>query len=143
MKVIIVGAGIAGLAAAIALRRARHDVVVLEKSSMASEIGAAILLQPNAMRVVKRWGLEPERARLVKAMHQFVKVARDASQIDYIDLEKTEDIYGDGFYFAHRVDLLNELKLLATRKEGMGKAVEIMTKKNVCDYVCHFTNFII
>ena len=41
-RAIVVGAGLAGLAAAIALRGEGREVVVLESSRMKSEIGAAI-----------------------------------------------------------------------------------------------------
>ena len=38
----IVGAGLAGLAAAIALRSPNHDITILESSRLKSEVGAAI-----------------------------------------------------------------------------------------------------
>lgn len=42
MRIVIVGAGIAGLAAAIALRSDNRDITILESSPMALESGAAI-----------------------------------------------------------------------------------------------------
>jgi salicylate hydroxylase len=65
MDVAIVGAGIAGLAASIALTRAGHRVVVYEKSRFKNEIGAAITITPNGNRVLRRWGFDFERARPV------------------------------------------------------------------------------
>jgi len=41
-KIVIVGAGLAGFAAAIALRGEGREITVLEQSRMKSEIGAAI-----------------------------------------------------------------------------------------------------
>ena len=53
-QVVIVGAGVGGLCAAIALRRSGLEVVVLEQATAMREVGAGILLWPNAMRVLQR-----------------------------------------------------------------------------------------
>lgn len=54
----VVGAGIAGLSAAIALSRAGCDVQVLEKSRLKNEIGAAITIMPPAVAILRSWGFE-------------------------------------------------------------------------------------
>jgi 2-polyprenyl-6-methoxyphenol hydroxylase-like FAD-dependent oxidoreductase len=53
-QVVIVGAGVGGLCAAIALRRSGLEVVVLEQAPELREVGAGLLLWPNAMRVLQR-----------------------------------------------------------------------------------------
>jgi 2-polyprenyl-6-methoxyphenol hydroxylase-like FAD-dependent oxidoreductase len=53
-QVVIVGAGFGGLCAAIALRRSGLEVVVLEQATELREVGAGVLLWPNAMRVLQR-----------------------------------------------------------------------------------------
>jgi 2-polyprenyl-6-methoxyphenol hydroxylase-like FAD-dependent oxidoreductase len=53
-QVVIVGAGVGGLCAAIALRRSGLDVVVLEQATKLREVGAGVVLWPNAMRVLQR-----------------------------------------------------------------------------------------
>ena len=55
----VVGGGIGGLAAALALGRAGHAVNLYEQSDAFSEAGAGIGLGPNAMRVLQEWGLGP------------------------------------------------------------------------------------
>ncbi|KAG9841542.1 FAD/NAD(P)-binding domain-containing protein, partial [Aureobasidium melanogenum] len=60
LKVIIVGAGVAGLSAAIGIKRAGHIPVVLERTKTIAEVGAGIQLAPNNMRILDRFGVLPE-----------------------------------------------------------------------------------
>ena len=53
----IVGGGIGGLAAAVALHQAGIDVVVYERASALREVGAGMMLWPNATRVLREMGL--------------------------------------------------------------------------------------
>ena len=57
MNVVVVGAGIGGLAAAVALSRAGHEVVVCERARELREVGAGVQLSPNAARLLETWGL--------------------------------------------------------------------------------------
>lgn len=57
MKVTIAGAGTAGLAAAIFLRRQGHAVTVYEAISKADPVGAGFLIQPTGQRVLAELGL--------------------------------------------------------------------------------------
>jgi len=52
-----VGAGIGGLAAALALRQAGWNVTVVEQTATPRELGFALLLAPNAMHALGRLGL--------------------------------------------------------------------------------------
>jgi 2-polyprenyl-6-methoxyphenol hydroxylase-like FAD-dependent oxidoreductase len=54
---VIVGAGIGGLAAGVALRRAGWLVRILERAATPRELGFALLLAPNAMRALRHLGL--------------------------------------------------------------------------------------
>ncbi|KAL2867819.1 FAD/NAD(P)-binding domain-containing protein [Aspergillus lucknowensis] len=134
MKVIIVGAGIAGLAAGIGLRRAGHDVTIYERSSLLREVGAAINVCPNASRVLLHWGFDVERARLVTARRHILVLGeslRYAHNIEFPDFAKD---YGGPWYLAHRVDLHSELRRLATDPEGLGRPAEIILRAEVTDY---------
>jgi 2-polyprenyl-6-methoxyphenol hydroxylase-like FAD-dependent oxidoreductase len=57
MRVVVVGGGIAGLSAAIGLRRVGHDVVVLEQAARIDPVGAGITLFANAVRALDRLGV--------------------------------------------------------------------------------------
>ena len=58
MRVAIVGGGISGLAAAIALRRAGIESIVVEQVSEVREVGAGLSLWPNAVNAIRELGLE-------------------------------------------------------------------------------------
>lgn len=66
MKVGIIGAGIAGLSAAVALRRAGHECEVFEQSQFKNEVGAAITVTPNGVLVLKKWGFDFEKAKAIE-----------------------------------------------------------------------------
>lgn len=62
-EVLIVGAGIGGLAAAVALRRARCEVQVFERDAGISSAGAGLMLQANALAALEKIGVAEEVAR--------------------------------------------------------------------------------
>ncbi len=64
LSVAVVGGGIGGLTAALALLRGGFDVRVYEQATVISEVGAGIQLAPNCTRVLARLGLLPALARI-------------------------------------------------------------------------------
>lgn len=135
LDVLIAGAGLAGLSAAISLRRAGHNVHIFERSCMNNEVGAAINVPPNATRFLKAWGLDPARWRFVESRcAQF----RDPFTMEVTDTvcsaETAASIGGAELYYAHRVDLHNALKWMATRQDGPGRPVTIHLGSAVVGY---------
>ncbi|MGL6235226.1 MAG: FAD/NAD(P)-binding protein [Segniliparus sp.] len=64
-RVVVVGGGIGGVAAALALADKGHDVVVLERAREFREIGAGVQIAPNGMAVLERLGLGDEVAEFL------------------------------------------------------------------------------
>jgi 2-polyprenyl-6-methoxyphenol hydroxylase-like FAD-dependent oxidoreductase len=58
MKVLIIGGGIGGLTAALALSKAGHAVTVAERTDAFSPVGAGIVLAPNAARLIEALGVD-------------------------------------------------------------------------------------
>jgi salicylate hydroxylase len=57
-SIAIVGAGISGLAAAIALARDGHTVNVFERRANTQQAsGSGLQIQPSAIKILKRWNL--------------------------------------------------------------------------------------
>jgi 2-polyprenyl-6-methoxyphenol hydroxylase-like FAD-dependent oxidoreductase len=63
-KMIMAGAGIGGLSAAIALRQAGFEVAVLERTAELGEVGAGLLLAANAQKALGKLGLAEPVGRL-------------------------------------------------------------------------------
>jgi salicylate hydroxylase len=57
LRAVVVGGGIGGIAAAVALARAGIDVQVHEQAQQLTEVGAGVSLAPNGLRMLERLGV--------------------------------------------------------------------------------------
>ncbi|PVH98236.1 FAD/NAD(P)-binding domain-containing protein [Periconia macrospinosa] len=57
LDIVVVGAGLGGLALSIALARRGHSVRILEQAWELGEVGAGIQIPPNSGRLLRRWGV--------------------------------------------------------------------------------------
>ncbi|KAJ5539463.1 FAD binding domain-containing protein [Penicillium frequentans] len=124
ISVIIVGGGLAGLATAIGLQRAGHQVTVLEKSPVLGQIGAGIQIPPNSAKVFKGWGLLDELEKLsITPNVGVMRSYREMKPLSILDMgEKLVERYGTPYLLIHRVDLHH---LLAKEAERVGVEIRL------------------
>jgi salicylate hydroxylase len=111
MRVAVVGGGIGGLTAAIALLRAGHDVQVYEQASQLGEVGAGVQVSPNASRVLHGLGLADELAQLgVRPLAWHQRRWDDGRTLLHTPLgDAMLEAFGFPHYQMHRADLLDAL----------------------------------
>ena len=63
LRAVVVGGGIGGVAAALAMARAGIDVRVYEQAARLEEVGAGVVLAPNSLRLLHRLGVGAEISR--------------------------------------------------------------------------------
>jgi salicylate hydroxylase len=108
---IVAGAGIAGLTAALALTRAGMSVTVLEQSGELAETGAGIQLSPNATRVLIALGLR-ERLNPLVMVPQAIRVMSGGSGREIVRIplgDEAERTYSAPYWTIHRGDLQSVL----------------------------------
>ena len=117
-KIIIVGGGIGGLAAALALAQKTFDVIVLEQTNQFKEVGAGIQLGPNVFKMFKALNLiEPVEELAVFPDALVMRDALTANAITRIPINTAS--FKKQFRFPYgviyRPDLLNILKQACDR----------------------------
>lgn len=112
MKVIIAGAGIGGLCAALALKNSGFDPEICERSDLLTEAGAGIQLSPNAVKVLIALGLGKHLAEVgFKPKAVRLRSFKSARLIAYRPLGAfSTDRYGAPYYHLHRQALHGLLK---------------------------------
>ncbi|MEX0346577.1 MAG: FAD-dependent monooxygenase [Rhizobiaceae bacterium] len=112
LKIGIVGAGIGGLTAAIALRNVGHGVTVFEQSKAFGRVGADINLTPNAVHALDRLGigqrLRKTAARPTHRISRMWDTGAETSRLEMSDAAAQK--YGAPQLTIHRADLLSALE---------------------------------
>jgi salicylate hydroxylase len=105
--IIIAGAGIGGLTAALALAQQGFHAIVCEHSATLEETGAGIQLSPNASRVLIGLGLAPGlQAYAVAPEELTIRNARTGRVLVRAPLGRSiEQRYGAPYWVIHRGDL--------------------------------------
>jgi 2-polyprenyl-6-methoxyphenol hydroxylase-like FAD-dependent oxidoreductase len=130
-QILVVGGGIAGMSAALALARGGRRVHLLEKAAEFTEIGAGLQLAPNALRVLERLGILAEIKKCAVFPPNFVLLdINTGTPLQVVTLgESFEKAFSFPYIVMHRSDLLSIL-YEACRDTGM---ITFENNKEVCD----------
>ena len=111
LRVALVGAGLGGLTAAVALNRHGFEVHIFEQAGKLRELGAGIGLSPNPLKVLRALGLEEEMKRYGTAIEAITM--RNWSTGEELFRQPLKGVNEGRFGLtnmqAHRGDLLNIL----------------------------------
>ena len=131
LKVLIAGAGIGGLTAAIALARHQCDVTLLEQAAQLGEVGAGLQLSPNAMQVLDHLGLGPALSDASYEPHHavFRHFKTGKTELAMPLRSHCQARYGQKYLHIHRADLHRALVKAATHS-----GVRLLTGQPITTY---------
>lgn len=109
LEIAILGGGIGGLAAAAFLRQAGVRCTVYEQAARLTEVGAGLIVAPNAGRLLRRLGVLDELVRRAVRLDVGWEFRRwqDGRVLSAEDLAVCERLYGEHTYTVHRADLID------------------------------------
>ncbi|XVV10534.1 FAD-dependent monooxygenase [Actinoplanes sp. CA-131856] len=116
----VIGAGVGGLAAAVALTRRGWTVTVLEKAPALENVGAGLAIAPNGLRALDVLGLG-DRVRAMAALQGTAGIQRpDGRWISRTDASAAETRFGLPTIVVHRAALIQLLAGAVTELPGPG-----------------------
>lgn len=108
-RVVIAGAGIGGLTAALALAARGFQITLLEKADRLEDVGAGLQLSPNASGVLLRLGLGPRLApHVIAPDHLSIMTARSGGDVVRLPLGVKASSEAP-YWLLHRADLQRAL----------------------------------
>ncbi|KAJ7239371.1 hypothetical protein B0H12DRAFT_80060 [Mycena haematopus] len=125
---LIIGAGVSGLACAMALRRVGHRVVVVEREKEIgeSDLSRGVRMPPNLSKILYHWGLKPEVYTFAAKSKQ-IEISRLETSVrlgtHYWDEEVLRETRGE-FLFAHLSDLRKMMYTVAVKQ---GATIQLNT----------------
>ncbi|MBZ9859932.1 FAD-dependent monooxygenase [Mesorhizobium sp. CA12] len=120
-QIVIAGAGIAGLVAALAFAERGFPVTLFEQARQLEAAGAGLQLSPNATRILRRLSvLDRLLPNAIRPRAVVLKDARSLRELARVPLGETaEKRWGAPYLVAHRADLQAALKAAVAERPGI------------------------
>ena len=143
MKIAILGGGVAGVSSAILLKQKGFDVTVYERHAAPSNIGAGIVVWPNAAYVLEQIGVLNEIKAVSGYPTRMRRLSSANEDLGSIDIEMINSHMGYPSLSILRNDFQN---ILLSKLEYLGVAIEYghtvmnVETKNTGQAEVHFKN---
>ncbi|KIV89302.1 hypothetical protein PV10_08879 [Exophiala mesophila] len=126
LDIIVVGAGLGGIGAAIALLLAGHSVHIFEAATEIGEVGAGIQVLPNSSRVLQSWGMRGMLEDYATKPKRVNMLGWKGNLISYMDTEESASAYPGTYYWDfHRANLH---KCLLDRAIELGAEIKVSAR---------------
>ncbi len=137
LNVGVIGGGIGGMSAAIALRRAGHDVAIYEKHDFAGEVGASVSCAANGTRWLHEWDVDVAKGDPVVLKKLINRDWKTGEPVSVYDLDDYEERWGYVYNMFHRQYMHAMLKDTALQQNGEGTPAKLMVNHAVSTSKLH------
>lgn len=126
LDIIVVGAGLGGIGAAIALLLAGHSIHIFEAAAEIGEVGAGIQVLPNSSRVLQSWGMGERLEEYATKPKRVNMLGWKGNLISHMDTEESAAAYPGTYYWDfHRANLH---KCLLDRAIELGAEIKVSAR---------------
>lgn len=140
VRIAIIGGGIGGLTAAIALRQFGFEPEVFEQAPLLLDVGAAIAIWPNAMRTLQVLGLGQKILENAGEMNEIQWLDKNGRAINRVRIKEPNSTQTAPAVALHRADLQETLlQALPTTSVHLGSSLVDFTQKEE-SVVANFAN---
>lgn len=104
LNILIIGAGLGGLLAAIGLAQDGHKITILEQATSFGEVGAGMRLPPNSTKILRRWGVDTTYMKKTYSNGNRFLRYDDGALLADMSHGIPELDFGGSYLMIHRVD---------------------------------------
>lgn len=129
----IIGGGIGGMSAGIALRRAGHTVTIYERADFAGEVGASVSCAANGTRWLHEWGVDVAKGDPVVLKSLINRDWKTGERVSVYSLDDYEKRWGHAYNMFHRQYMHQMLMDTALQAEGAGEQCKLLVNHKCKD----------